>query len=314
MPDDDLEPKPQPYFGSVRFFKHVIITIFVLIVTVPTLLAVVFGVQNALLRGKMEKMAENPSTSLSDETEPQKPKLDAVVPEWQSLYPKLYADPEAKRSTVDEEKTVYLTFDDGPSVQTPQILEILKEYNVKATFFVVGHDDEQSRQRMKAVVDAGHAIGVHTYSHDYKTIYSSVSAYLDDFNRQYELIHEATGVYPQIFRFPGGSINGYNGVTYQEIISEMVRRGFVYFDWNVATGDAVAGGNQDKASLTANALKSVDSLRRSVLLMHDSADKVTTVEALPDIIEGYQDAGFTFEVLTPEVVPVVYGYPDDGVR
>ena len=116
-------------------------------------------------------------------------------------------------------KTVYLTFDDGPSARTPEVLKILEEYGVKATFFVVGKDTEQSKQWMRDIVAAGHTIGVHSFTHDYREIYSSVEDYLDDFAKEYALIEEVTGVPPQIFRFPGGSINAYNGHIYQEIVA-----------------------------------------------------------------------------------------------
>lgn len=235
--------------------------------------------------------------------------LAAEVPAWQALYPEMYA-PEAERSTIDEPKTVYLTFDDGPSVNTTKILDILDEYDIKATFFNVGvYDNEETRRQMKEIVDRGHVIGIHSYFHEYKDIYTSTEAFLDDYNRIYQMIYEATGIYPAISRFPGGSINGYDGVIYKDIVSELVRRGFVYFDWNVDSGDAAESGLVPAWKIERNALAKVDTLRRAVILMHDSATKPTTVEALPAIIEGYRDAGFTFGVLTPEVVPVVYIYP-----
>ena len=255
---------------------------------------------------RAEQLAENLTGNSAGDGAALPP--EAECPPWQDLYPELYAQP-AALGTVDEEKTVYLTFDDGPSARTREILEILEEYGVKATFFVVGKEDERSKQWMRDIVAAGHTLGVHSYSHVYKEIYASVEDYLADFSKIYDLIFETTGVAPQIFRFPGGSINGYNASTYSAIIGEMVRRGFVYFDWNVSSGDAVKGG-VSAAVLTANCLSKVKSLRRAVVLMHDSASRTTTVEALPRIIEGYQRAGFTFAPLTPEVKPVVYAYPD----
>ena len=307
--------KKNAYLGSVRFFKHLILTVLALMILVPTTFAVGFGLELSTLRAQCgEQTGEAGSEPLGDgadalpldQEEP--PALPAVeTPEWQSLYPDLYAR-SADRSKIDREKTVYLTFDDGPSARTPEILEILDRYGVKATFFVVGKEDEQSRQWMRDITAAGHTLGIHSYSHNYSEIYASVEDFLEDFNRIYCLIEETTGTAPQIFRFPGGSINGYNGATYREIIGEMVRRGFVYFDWNVSSGDAAKGG-ASPAVLAGNALDRVDVLRRAVVLMHDSASRNTTVEALPAIIEGYQRAGFTFEALTPEVKPVIYSYP-----
>lgn len=229
-------------------------------------------------------------------------------PAYQDLYPELYAQPHEWNS-VSEGKTAYLTFDDGPSARTPEVLEILERYGVKGTFFVVNQGTEQSKQWMRDIVAAGHTIGVHSYTHDYETIYSSVEAYLDDFAQMYDVILEATGVAPQIFRFPGGSINAYNGQIYQEIVSEMTRRGFVYYDWNRMTGDAVRR-TPAAAVLAKNALSDIGATDRIILLAHDSKRYTNMVAALPDIIEGYQAAGFTLEALTPEVKPIVYAYPN----
>ncbi len=200
---------------------------------------------------------------------------------------------------MDVDNAVYLTFDDGPSARTDEILEILDKYGVKATFFVVGANEEGDLERMQKIVAAGHTLAIHSYSHDYKKIYASVEAYLEDFNQMFCQIYEATGVKPQIFRFPGGSVNSYNVGIHQQLIAEMTRRGFVYFDWNVANGDAVFSKIQPSSTLTANALKGVGTARRAIILMHDSSAKTTTVEALPAIIEGYLEAGYSFAALTP---------------
>lgn len=229
------------------------------------------------------------------------------LPAYQELYPELYAQP-AKHNSIDADKVCYLTFDDGPSARTPEILEVLERYHVKATFFVVGKNSEQSKQWMRDIVAAGHTLAVHSYTHDYNKIYDSVEAYLEDFSKMYNLILEATGTAPQIFRFPGGSINAYNGDIYQEIVSEMVRRGFVYYDWNRTNGDAVRK-SPSASVLAQNALNKAGSARRAIVLMHDSKSHVNTVKALPAIIEGYQAEGFTFDALTPEVRPIVYAYP-----
>ena len=159
-------------------------------------------------------------------------------------------------------------------------------------------------------VAAGHTLAIHSYSHDYKKIYASVEAYLEDFNQMFCQIYEATGVKPQIFRFPGGSVNSYNVGIHQQLIAEMTRRGFVYFGWNVANGDAVFSKIQPSSTLTANALKGVGTARRAIILMHDSSAKTTTVEALPAIIEGYLEAGYSFAALTPSTRSVTFSYLD----
>ena len=324
-PEEYPPPQNGGYLGSVRFFKHLILTVLALAILIPTTLSIILGISLTRTKAKLAELQENADKAqISDFSakeqsgrsghivrlgvsaeasgKEEKPEL----PAYQALYPDLYAQP-AEHNSVDLEKVVYLSFDDGPSERTPELLEVLEHYNVKATFFVVGRDSEKGRQWLRDIVDAGHAIGVHSYTHDYETIYSSVEAFLDDFAQEYSLILDATGVSPQIFRFPGGSINVYNRHIYQEIISEMTRRGFVYFDWNRQTGDAVQS-NVSANRLVKNALDQASSMRRIFLLAHDNACLTNVVEALPCIIEGYQEAGFTFGLLTPEVKPVIYGY------
>lgn len=329
QPSPPAGPEPPAeggYLGSVRFFKHLILTTLALAILIPTTLSIVFGLSLGRARSELEQLRQAVSQpagpAQAGEVQPpdtpppgsgsretgEEAGAGPEFPAYQSLYPELYAEP-AKLNSIDREKTVYLTFDDGPSARTPELLAILEEYDVKATFFVVNKGTEEAKQWMRDIVAAGHTLGIHTYSHDYNQIYQSVEAYLEDFNAMYQVILEATGVPPQIFRFPGGSINAYNGATYRDIISEMVRRGFVYFDWNRMSGDAVRG-NVPAETLVENALDRVDSLRRVFLLMHDNTRFTNVVEALPQIIEGYQEAGFSFAALTPEVKPVIYSYPD----
>lgn len=235
------------------------------------------------------------------------PSLGAECPNYVDLYPELVAYPEGW-GKVDEEKTVYLTFDDGPSARTAEILDILQRYGVKATFFTVGQTDEAAAEMLKRIVAEGHCLGVHSFSHDYRTIYASVEAFLADFKAQYDWIVQATGVRPQIFRFPGGSINSYSGGIYQELSAEMLRRGFTYFDWNVSGGDVV--GHATAASVVTGATREIDRLRRAVVLLHDSAPRTYTVAALPAIIGAYQAAGFTFRTLSPQVRVVTFSYPN----
>ncbi len=321
-------PQEGGYWGSVRFFKHLILTVLALAILIPTCLSIVFGVLWGRTKSEVKQLRQTvsqqpapgqPSPAPSqpagdgvqqtgDSLQPEEDGPEPEFPAYQALYPDLYAQP-AKLNSIDQEKTVYLTFDDGPSARTPELLAILEEYDIKATFFVVGKESEEAEQWMRDIVAAGHTLGIHTYCHDYNRIYQSVEAYLEDFNAMYNVILEATGTAPQIFRFPGGSVNAYNGATYRDIISEMVRRGFVYFDWNRMSGDAVRG-NVPAETLVENALDRADTMRRVILLMHDSTRFTNVVEALPQIIEGYQEAGFSFAALTPEVKPVIYSYPE----
>ena len=231
---------------------------------------------------------------------------EGVVPGYTQIYPEMYVQPwEGER--IDGGKVCCLTFDDGPSPNTDRVLEVLGRYGIKATFFVVGKTGQQDQERMRSIVAAGHTIAMHSWSHDYKSVYASVDAFLEEFHRLYQWIYEVTGVYPQVFRFPGGSINGYDRGVYQEIIAEMTRRGFVYFDWNASAQDATVYP-RPAWDISADCLKGIGR-ELVVVLAHDSAARSTTVDALPAIIEGYQNAGYTLAALHPGVEPVHMGYP-----
>ncbi|MBD5117831.1 MAG: polysaccharide deacetylase [Clostridiales bacterium] len=233
---------------------------------------------------------------------------DGTVPEYTQLYPDFYA-PEWTGEAVTGGKVCCLTFDDGPSANTDRVLDTLEQYGVKGTFFIVGSTSTgaASQQRMRDIVAGGHTLAMHSWSHDYKKVYASVEAFLDEFYRLYQWIYEVTGVYPSVYRFPGGSINGYDRGVYQEIIAEMTRRGFVYFDWNASAQDATATP-RPAASIAADCLRGIGR-DLVVVLTHDSAARGTTVDALPAVIEGYQAAGYTFSALHPGVTPVTMGYP-----
>lgn len=228
-------------------------------------------------------------------------------PEYAALYPDFYA-PAWEGEKIDGGRVCCLTFDDGPSPNTDRILDVLDRHGVKATFFVVGAGKTAADQeRMRRIVSEGHTLAMHSWSHDYKKVYGSVEGFLEDFYKLYQYLHEVTGEYPRLFRFPGGSINGYDRGVYQEIIAEMTRRGFVYFDWNASAQDATLYPRPASA-IAADCLRG---LGRDlvVVLAHDSAARGTTVDALPAIIEGYQNAGYIFAALHPGVKPVTMGYP-----
>lgn len=201
-------------------------------------------------------------------------------------------------------KKVYLTFDDGPSSNTDQILDILKDYDVKATFFVVGKTDERSVKAYQRIVEEGHTLAMHSYSHKYDEIYESKEAFARDLNSLQEYLYETTGVWPRIYRFPGGSSNTVSKVDMQELIEYLTDIGITYFDWNVASGDAVSR-TLPAETIVNNCLSGIEKQKESVILMHDASNKGTTIEALPRIIEAIQEQGDA-ELLpiTDETVPV----------
>lgn len=219
-------------------------------------------------------------------------------------YQKKYKNLYVSKKDAQSGKVVHLTFDDGPSQNTPKVLDILDKYDVKATFFVVYTEEEPYCDYYKEIVKRGHTLAIHTASHNYKQIYASVDAYLEDFNKIYSYVYEKTGVRPTLFRYPGGSTNCLSYNAGSAIMEEMERRGFTYYDWNVSSGD---GGNQATRSTIYDWVTSkAVNLDESVVLMHDSGGKGETVAALPSIIETLQDAGCTFEPLTSSTEPVQF--------
>lgn len=183
-------------------------------------------------------------------------------------------------------KAMYLTFDDGPVAgNTEKVLDILKEKGIKATFFVVGKNVERNPELAKRIVEEGHTIGIHCYQHDYDVIYKSVNSYLEDFERARQVVYEVTGVEAKLFRFPGGSINGYNKKVYKDIIAEMTAQGYVYFDWNASFEDAVRGVTCEK--ILQNAKESTLGRKRVVMLAHDLVDK--TIECLEEVLELFPE-------------------------
>ena len=189
-----------------------------------------------------------------------------------------------KNKEAQEERRVYLTFDDGPSKNTKKILRVLDKYHIKATFFLTGREDEQSLELYREIAQRGHSIGMHSYTHKYEEIYDSVEAFEKDLTRIRNLIQEAAGVECSLYRFPGGSSNQVSKLEMQEFIKVLKEKEITYFDWNVECGDATYHDYTVK-ELVDNVMQDVVKYRTSVVLMHDAENKTNTVKALSVIIE-----------------------------
>lgn len=193
-------------------------------------------------------------------------------------------------------KVAYLTFDDGPSrSQTPQILKLLQDSDIKATFFVLGEVCKINPGLLKQEQAEGHLICNHTYSHEYKQIYSSPQAFMRDVRRCEKVINSILGVdwtANSIIRFPGGSF----GKKREAIRNEVKKQGYDYVDWNALSGDA-EGLNVPVKKLIENIIKTTQNKNEVVILMHDSVGKETTVKALPDIIAYLKSKGYVFKTL-----------------
>ncbi|MCH4192329.1 MAG: polysaccharide deacetylase [Butyrivibrio sp.] len=197
-------------------------------------------------------------------------------------------------------RKVYLTFDDGPSTMTDRILDVLDRYHVKATFFVVGKTDSSYQAVYRRIVTDGHTLGMHSYSHNYSEIYSSVDSFQADMHKLQEFLYETTGVWTTYYRFPGGSSNTASKVRMQDLIDYLGRDHITYFDWNIYGGDDV-----DARTMVQNVTGNIASYSDAMILMHDASDKEETVEALPKIIEYIQNMDNTVIVpVTEDTVPV----------
>ena len=209
-----------------------------------------------------------------------------------------------KKDDSYDKKIVYLTFDDGPSENTEKILDILKKYNAKGTFFVTGNNKEYN-DSLKRIVDEGSAVALHTYTHDYAKVYASEEAYFDDLQKIFDMVKDVTGVESKVIRFPGGSSNTVSKKYCPGLMTKLTKavqeKGFQYFDWNCDSTDA-SGNHVAVDKLISNATSS--SAQHINILMHDTAAKDTTVEALPKIIEHYKSQGYSFEALTVDSYPV----------
>lgn len=180
---------------------------------------------------------------------------------------------------------VYLTFDDGPSKYTEEILDILDEYDVKATFFVLGKENEHSIEMIREIAERGHTLGMHSYSHRYADVYRSVDDFSADFYRIYAYILENTGIQSTCYRFPGGSSNTVSDLDMHVFADFLAEQEIEYYDWNLSSGD---GGSVllDVDTLVRNSTQDIEKHETSIILMHDAASRPTTVEALPQIIEN----------------------------
>ena len=308
------------YFGSVRFFKHLILTVTALLIIVPTVLCILLAVDNGKKSDEIDRLnsqlsAQSQVSQISDDqsrtssatessdnvkaepsvTESVKPETSAAVPEttkapettpasssavestdsslssgadsYTSLFPTLYAD-KYEGEYENSENTVYLTFDDGPSVLTENLLYYLRQENVKATFFVVPERTEYCYSLLREISNAGHTIGIHSASHDYEKIYASVDAFLEDFNEAYEIVLEATGKAPDIYS------NDWQG-----------------YGWT---------------TLYTNVLKDAEEFSSPVILFHNTGDRDNTVLVIEDIIKALKNKGYKFGSLSQKIKPVQF--------
>lgn len=283
--------------SRVKRIKRFLIIALIISILIPNVLCIYLLIRVNSLQNMLDSLSEQ----LNYIEELKKANLEAMNKADEQ---KLVEEIEEEEVIVSDEilypgkKLVYLTFDDGPSKFTDDILDILKQYDVKATFFVLAKEGYDSQyQRM---IDEGHVLAIHSYTHQYKTIYESVSAYRTDVTDMKDFLSSRYGYDARFYRFPGGSSNQVSQVDKNELFKVLDDENLCYVDWNVSSQDASAK-KLSAESIYQNVIKGVESHNSSVVLMHDAADKSTTVEALSMIIEKLLEDG------NVEILPISEG-------
>lgn len=202
------------------------------------------------------------------------------------------------------EKIVCFTFDDGPSVVTEDVLRILEEEDVPATFFVIGPNGERTNERLLSLVEAGHEIGLHSWCHDYGKIYASADAYFDDLETEKEWIENVTGISPTLVRLPGGSTNRHADPAVLSAIQKgLSKRDLSCFDWNADGKDSLFP-SISAYEIEQNVLRDAEGKDVVVVLLHDSSTRKTTPMALSLLIADFREKGYRFGRLSELTKPV----------
>lgn len=279
--------------------KLIIIGLFVAILIPIVLCVILFMKLNRLESQLMELQAKREADKIISQTvvtgetlspNEESDKQEKVLEPKQKEAETALNNSQTDRETNTKKINVYLTFDDGPSSNTGAILDILKQYDVKATFFVVGKEEEKYAALYERIVDEGHTIGMHSYSHRYDEIYADLEGFSTDLLKLQDFIYDRTGTVSKVSRFPGGSSNTVSKVNMQELIQFLDENEITYYDWNVSSLDA-GSTKLSVAEIVENVTGDIQTYNNAVVLMHDAADKTSTVEALPIIIERFKDMG-----------------------
>ncbi|WP_163102701.1 polysaccharide deacetylase family protein [Peribacillus alkalitolerans] len=202
-------------------------------------------------------------------------------------------------------KVAYLTFDDGPSLNTVPILDILDQEGIKATFFVMGHDSTYAMKGYKEIIKRGHVLALHTYSHDFTKIYRSSSQYFEDLHKLEDFLWKNFRVRSNIVRFPGGSKNissrqygPYNIMS--DLETELEKKGYRIYDWNVDSKDGISP-TISEYTILSSVLRGAAGKQTAIILLHDINEMKNTVRVLPNMITALKEQGFEFEVISEDV-------------
>ena len=277
--------------ARVAKLKKLIIAFLILGILIPIVLCILLFIKveqlqrqvNALSALRQEQPAQIEVVAETAMDIPEE-KTQLVIPQkLQTVQKTVSEDAEKEEPTTK----VYLTFDDGPSSNTAAILDILAAYDVKATFFVTGKTKEMYIPLYQRIVEEGHTLGMHSFSHRYSEIYASKESFAEDLEQLQEFLYDTTGVWSRFYRFPGGSSNRVSDVPMEELADYLTEENIYYLDWNVSCADAT-GRKLRPQQIADNVTQNIEKYHTAVVLLHDASDKTSTVEALPLIIEKIQ--------------------------
>lgn len=272
--------------------KTIIVTLFLLVLIFPVVLSI-------FLLFRMNRLERQMETLVSQKGE--KTHYNTEVPDVVKAEEK---EEVISPAAVEEEqpKKVYLTFNDGPSEQTKEVLDILKKKHVKASFFVIGREDEFSKKMYQRIVKEGHTLGMHSYSHIYKEIYGSSKKFQRDFQRISDLLFDVTGVRAAYYRFPGGSTST-GQLSVEECRSFLEQQGVTYVDWNVVAANGTSD-DVSRSEMVRSVMDGVSMYHTSVVLLYDSADKKMTARSLAAMIDSLRAGGYELLPIDANTTPV----------
>lgn len=285
----------------IEMYKKMIIITFCVVSVLPSIFSICLLHQVSDMEEQVSYLAGQKDAENNARVDKIKNKGDNIADDEQ-----LVKETQAGVIRSQENKRVYLTFDDGPSDHIDEILDILDANGVKATFFVIAHTDENSMNAYRRIVEEGHGIGIHSYTHEYDKIYKSLDAFKKDVTNMSDLIYAATGIRTKLYRFPGGSANTVCSTSMNSLISWLNEEGYIYYDWNALNGDAVTK-NLSVDTLIQNVISGVEKNgdKTSIVLMHDLASKSNTVKSLEPLIQQLKEKGYVMdEPLTADVPPI----------
>lgn len=285
----------------VRRIKRIIILLIVFLLAVPSALCVWLLIRVNDMEARMDRILSTRVAVASGPavTAPPTPTVEVVT--GPAVATGAAASQEEEKP--GKGKKVYLTFDDGPGPNTEKILDILKKNDIKATFFVTGKKDDFSTQMYKRIVEEGHTLGMHSYSHVYDEIYDSKEAFSQDLERLYEYLHDVTGVYSEFYRFPGGSSVQDTQVPIEDLIGVLEEKKITYLDWNVLSPD-IRDSAVGKKQMVKEILADVKKYDTSVVVFYDTQTQPMTVKALPAVIRALKRNEYEILPVDADTAPI----------